>query len=313
MSGPGGSGGAAQTDPLSGRDDLVAAFQLEDKPVRGRIARLNRSIDEILTNHDYPAPVAGLLGEAVLLAVLVGSSLKFDGKLIVQAQGDGPVPLLLADYTTGGGVRGFARANADAVAAVADSRSGVDARALLGSGNLALSIDRGPDFDIYQSIAPIEGAHLSSIAEGYFEQSEQVPTRIALSVANFGPDEGGWRAGGVILQRIAADSVRGDTEEAWAEGRALFETVEPAELVDPHLSAGGVLLRLFHEPGVRVFPAEDVVHQCTCSYERVRRTLASFPRAELEELAELDGCLVVNCEYCNRQYRLTPDEVRGGS
>ncbi len=305
--------GAAQTDPLSGRDDVVAPFQLENRPVRGRIARLNRSVDEILTNHNYPAPVAGLLGEAVLLAVLVGSSLKFEGKLSIQAQGDGPVSLLLADFTTQGGVRGFARIDHDRLKQELSSGMPVNAGALLGQGHLAFSIDQGPDFDVYQSIAPIEGPHLSAIAQGYFEQSEQVPTRIALSVAQFAQDEGGWRAGGMILQRIAGDDQRGDAEEAWNEGRALFDTVQHEELVDPRLSAGGVLFRLFHEPGVRVFQPDSVIHQCTCSAKRVRQMLASFPQSDLAELTEPDGRLCVNCEYCNRQYRLSPEEVRHGS
>lgn len=300
----------SQVDPLAGRHDVVSPFQLNNRPVRGRIAKLHRSVDEILTNHNYPDPVAGLLGEAVLLAVLVGSSLKFNGKLSVQAVGDGPVSLLLADYTTQGGVRGFARIDKDRLERELTSGVAVDARALLGEGRLAFSIDQGPDFDVYQSIAPIEGAHLATIAEKYFEQSEQIPTRVVLSVAQFGPDAGGWRAGGVLLQRIAGDENRGDAEEAWNEGRALLNTVEPGELVDPELSAGRVLFRLFHEPGVRVADPADVSFQCTCSEERVSRMLASFPQADLQEFAEPDGRLCVNCEYCNRQYRLSPEDVR---
>lgn len=313
-----GEGDKAAGDPGAGvgdgepvdRDEAVIAFQLDNKPVRGRIARLHRSIDEILTNHNYPDPVAGLLGEAVVLAVLVGSSLKFEGKLSVQAHGDGPVSLLLADYTSDGGVRGFARFDHQRLDQTGSEAEPVDARKLLGDGRLALTIDQGPQFDLYQSVAPIEGAHLSAIAEHYFAQSEQVPTRIILSVAQFGPDAGGWRAGGVILQRIAGDDARGDSDEAWNEGLILLNTVEPGELVDPSLASDRVLFRLFHETGVRAAPAQPVFHQCTCSLDRVRQMLAGFPEHDLREFAEPDGKLCVNCEYCNRQYRLAPEDIR---
>ncbi len=310
-------------DPLGGQDDIVAAFQIEERPVRGRIARLGAVADRILSAHAYPPSVADLLGQALTLAVLVGSSLKFDGRLIIQAQGDGPAPLLVTDYTTAtpeapGRVRGFVRVDQDRVSALPHDAD--DARALLGDGQLAMTIDQGPDFDRYQSLAPIEGAGLAQIAEAYFEQSEQVPTRIMLSAqrADGGGGEGGgasvgaWRAGGAILQKIAGDDARGDPEEAWREARALFDTLDPQELVDRDLSTAAVLFRLFHENGVRVFPPTTVSSDCRCSAAKVQGVLARFPRSELADLVEEDGRVAVRCEYCNALYRFTLDEVAAG-
>lgn len=298
-------------DPLTESDDVVAAFQIDGAPVRGRIARMGASIDAVLGAHDYPESVARLLGEAVLIAALVGHSLKFEGKLIAQASGDGPVSFLVADYDTRGAVRGFAQFDHEAV-----RQAELDARApganhLLGDATFALTIDQGPDFDRYQSVAAVEGVSLAEVAEAYFLHSEQVPTRMRLAVARVQYDGAPpvWRAGGALLQKIAGDEARGDTTEAWERSRHLFDTLEPIELVDPTLSAARVLYRLFHEDGVRVFPPTRVDARCGCSQERIARVLASFPREEVRAMAESDGCVRVTCEYCNSRYAVTLDEI----
>ncbi len=297
-------------DPLSGRDDMVAAFQLEGRPVRGRIARLGAVADDILAAHDYPETVARLVGEAAILAALIGDALKFDGRLIIQASGDGPVPLLVADYETGGQVRAYAKVDRAAFDALDAAGGAKGAAALLGGGNLAMTIDQGANFDLYQSLAPIEGAELSDVAERYFERSEQVPTRVRLTVAENHTAAGrAWRAGGALLQQVAGDDARGDTQEEWENARLLFETLEPVELVDPLLSAGAVLFRLFHEDGVRIFPATRLAKRCTCTRASVARVLASFPRAEVDDLAEPDGLVRVTCEYCNKDFRFVPDAL----
>lgn len=306
-------GAGAQFDLLGGRDNLVAAFQMEGRPVRGRIVRLGGVIDEILTAHDYPDPVARVLGEAVVLSVLVGASMKFDGRLIVQTRGDGPVVFLVADYQTDGGLRGFAKTDDARLNDLLAREPTPSAGLLLGSGDLAMTIDQGPEFDRYQSVAPIEGRSLADIAQGYFERSEQVPTRIRLAVERVEALDGGrtWRGGGAILQRIAADETRGDTEEDWDNGRALFDTIDDAELIDPNVSSGVLLFRLFHEDGVRIFPAVDLTRRCSCSRDRIVSVLSSFPRAEVEDMREDDGCVRVTCEYCNLDFRIDMSELGG--
>lgn len=289
----------------SPKDDLVAAFQIEGWPVRGRIVRLGPAIDEVLTRHDYPEPVAALLGEACALAALVGSSLKFEGRLIVQAQGDGPVPFVVADYDTSGGLRGYCRFDADRVEQASQGFVRPGARSLLGEGVFIMTIDQGPEMDRYQGVTPIEGETLALCAEQYFAQSEQTPTRVRLAVGSVDTGQGRrFRAGGLLIQNIAADDARGSTEDAWVRAQALFETTGEDELIDPTLSGETLLWRLFNEDGVRVFEPKPLRAFCRCSAERVATVVDSFSAEERAEMVEPDGKIHVTCEYCSRVYRL---------
>ncbi len=290
-------------------DDFVAPFRIENQPVRGRIVRLGAAVDEVLTRHDYPLAVANLLGEACALAALVGASLKFEGRLIVQAQGDGPVAYVVADYDTAGALRGYCRFDAERVAALsAGARPG--AGALLGAGTFVMTIDQGPDTERYQGVTPIEGETLALCAETYFARSEQTPTRVRLAVGQADDGTGPrWRAGGLIIQNIAEDDARGATAEAWTRAQALFETVSEDELIDPMVSAQTLLWRLFHEDGVRLFDAKPLTGFCRCSPERIAAMLRAFGPDERAAMVEADGRIKVTCEYCARVYELAPDAV----
>ena len=293
-----------QTPP----DDLVGAFQIEGEPVRGRIARLGAAIDAILSAHAYPEPVANLLGEACALAALVGSNLKFEGRLIVEARGDGPVRYVVADYDTGGSLRGYCRFDADEVEAISGGFVRPGARALLGKGVFMMTVDQGPDMDRYQGMTDIQGETLALCAEQYFAQSEQVPTRVKLAVGQI--DSGGgpqWRAGGLMIQNIAADEARGSTEDAWFRAQALFQTTGEDELVDPQIAAEILLWRLFNEDGVRLFQPLALKAFCRCSEERIAVVLDSFSPEERAEMVEADGMIRVTCEYCSRVYPLSPE------
>ena len=301
----------AHDHAATGPDDLAAAFQIEGWPVRGRIVRLGETIDAILSAHAYPEPVAALLGEACALAALVGSSLKFEGRLIVQAQGDGPVRYVVADYGTDGHMRGYCRFDEDEVAAASRGFARPGARSLLGQGVFVMTLDRGPDFERTQGITPIEGESLSLAAEHYFQQSEQVPTKVRLAVGSVVTDAGvGWRAGGALIQLIAGDDARGSTEEVWDRSRALFQTLADDELLDPTITPETLLFRLFHEDGVRLEDARALVAQCRCSRERIAGMLTSFQPEERAEMVEADGMIRVTCEYCATVYELVPDEIR---
>ncbi len=293
-------------------DDLVAPFQIESQPVRGRIVRLGEAADDILNRHAYPEPVANLLGEACALAALVGASLKFEGRLIVQAQGDGPVQYVVVDYDTTGSMRGYCRFDEDRVAEAAKGFSRPGAKTLLGDGVFIMTIDQGPDSERYQGVTPIEGETLALCAERYFAQSEQTPTRVLLATAQVrdsGPDR--WRAGGMILQNIAGDAARGETDEAWNTVQALFSTLGEDELVDPTISPSTLLYRLFHEEGVRMFEPRAVRAFCRCSEERILSVLRSFPAEERAGMVDDDGQIRVTCEYCSRTYEVAPDDVDG--
>jgi molecular chaperone Hsp33 len=291
-------------------DDLVGAFQIEGEPVRGRVARLGASVDEILRAHAYPEPVANLLGEACALAALVGSNLKFEGRLIVQAQGSGPVRYVVADYDTSGGLRGYCRFDSDEVAQVSAGFQRPGARTLLGDGVFIMTIDQGPEMDRYQGVTAIEGETLALCAEQYFAQSEQTPTRVLLAVGQAdGAARPAWRAGGVLIQNIAEDAARGSTDEAWSRTQILFETIGEDELIDPELPSNTLLWRLFHEDGVRVFGSKPLRAFCRCSQERIETVLRSFGAEERADMVEPDGKIHVTCEYCSRVYAVEPQKL----
>jgi len=297
------------TSPIP--DDLVGAFQIEGEPVRGRVARLGPAVDKILRAHSYPEPVANLLGEACALAALVGSNLKFNGRLIVQAQGSGPVRYVVADYDTSGGLRGYCRFDEEEVAAVSAGFLRPGARTLLGEGVFIMTVDQGTDMDRYQGVTAIEGETLALCAEQYFAQSEQTPTRILLAVGQVDGAEHRqhWRAGGVLIQNIADDEARGSTTEAWSRTQILFETIGEDELVDPELSSNTLLWRLFHEDGVRVFGPQPLRAFCRCSQERIETVLRAFDPGERADMVEDDGKIRVTCEYCAHVYAVEPADL----
>ena len=304
---------AAAPDEAPLADNLAAAFQIEGWPVRGRLVRLGSTIDAILSAHAYPEPVAALLGEACALAALIGSSLKFEGRLIVQAQGDGPVRYVVADYDTQGHLRGYCRFDEAEVAAASQGFVRPGAKTLLGEGVFVMTLDRGADFERTQGITPIEGESLSLAAEHYFQQSEQIPTKVRLAVGAVTTDAGTvWRAGGALIQLIAGDAARGSTEEAWDRSRALFQTLGDDELIDPTVAPGTLLFRLFHEDGVRLEDPRALHAVCRCSKDRIGTVLSSFSIEERAEMVEEDGKIRVTCEYCATVYELEPEEVGEG-
>jgi molecular chaperone Hsp33 len=291
-------------------DDFVAPFQIEGEPVRGRIVRLGATVDEVLTRHAYPTAVARLVGEACALAALVGASLKVEGRLIVQAQGDGPVAYVVADYDTDGALRAYCRFDADRLTQLLAGTPLPGAGRLLGEGLFIMTVDPAGDGERYQAITPIGGETLALCAETYFAQSEQLPTRVRLAVGQSDVGDGPrWRAGGLLIQNIAGDAARGSTGEAWMRAQALFETTGEDELIDPSVPAQTLLWRLFHEDGVRLFGATALRAFCRCSRERIVGVLKCFDADERARMVEADGNIRVTCEYCARVYELEPQAV----
>jgi molecular chaperone Hsp33 len=292
---------------------MVAAFQIEGAPALGRYARLGDIvIDPILHRHDYPRPVALLLGEALTLAALVGSLFKVTGRLIVQAEGKGDVPLLVAEYRSEGSLRGYARIEKSAREKLYAINAAPPAD-LLGAGALVMTLEQGEGLARHQGVVPLAGETLAQCAEGYFAQSEQVPTRIKLAVGESYArgERPGWRSGGALLQKIAGDAARGDTDEAWERAEMLFATLSDAEMLDPALSADRVLYRLFHEDGVRMSPPTALIEKCYCDRERLTALLSRFGRDELGDMLEPDGLIHAHCEFCSRLYLIAPDDLGG--
>ncbi|MDQ0560491.1 molecular chaperone Hsp33 [Rhizobium mesoamericanum] len=311
-------------------DDHVVPFQVEGLDVRGRAVQLGPMLDAILERHRYPAPVARLLAEVVVLTVLLGTSLKFEGKFTVQTKGDGPVDLLVCDFSTPENVRAYARFNRGLLdKAVAAGQ--IEPEQLLGKGMLAFTIDQGKFSQPYQGIVALDGATLEEIAGTYFRQSEQIPTRVRLAAAElFDRDGAGkprhrWRAGGLVAQFLpeAPERMRqpdlhggdGDTagsphkeDDAWAEARSLVDTIDADELTDPQVGTERLLYRLFHERGVRVYEPREVFDRCSCSREKIKGVLKGFSAEEIDASQE-DGTISVTCEFCSTTYRFEVEEV----
>ena len=307
-------------------DDAALPFEVAQLDLRGRLTRLGPALDDVLNKHDYPPAVGKLLGEAIVLTTLLGSSLKFDGRFILQTQTDGPVSFLIVDFQAPDRLRAYARFDKTRLAEAQDSAG------LLGKGHLAMTVDQGPDMSRYQGLVALEGGSLEDAAHEYFLRSEQIPTRVRLAVGEEwrGGEEGPkhrWRAGGMLLQFLPkaperarqADLHPGDAPEgaethevaeddAWLEGQSLIATVEDIELIDPDLSGERLLYRLFHERGVRVFPPLPLRAQCSCSREAVSGMLSNFTAKDRADMVK-DGKVVVTCEFCSSVYEFTPQEA----
>ena len=312
------------------REDVVIPFAVEALNVRGRSVRLSETVNRVLHAHAYPTPVARLLGEALCLAALLGSALKFEGRFILQVQGDGPVSLLVADYKTPNGLRGYARFDHERLAAA--GLEGKNLSTLLGNGALVLTIDQGANTSRYQGIVPLEGQSLADAAHLYFRQSEQIPTRVHLAVGEEqirGEKGTHWRAAGFMIQHLpesghlARDLPGGDDtaglqdiseplgpeEEDWREAEALFSTLEDHEILSSDLPAERLLFRLYHERGVRVFEPAPLTFACHCSRSKIENVLSQFDEDEVTDMV-VDGKIEVTCEFCNTGYSFTEEEVR---
>jgi molecular chaperone Hsp33 len=328
---------AASQSPLGSialaGDDRVVPYQVAPLDIRGRSVQLGPMLNAILARHDYPRQVAALLGEAIVLTVLLGTSLKFEGKFIVQTQSDGPVSLLVVDFRTPDAIRAYARFDADKVAEAV--RSG-NARPsdLLGRGILAMTIDQGVHTQRYQGIVELNGISLEEAAMQYFRQSEQIPTVVRLAAAEImtagtgGGFSHAWRAGGLVAQFLPdapermrlADLPGGDApagarqsediseDDAWTEAKALVETISADELTDPQIGAERLLFRLFHEHGVHVFASTPVADKCSCSREKIVEVVRNFSAEEQAEAMD-DGRILTTCEFCSTVYALTAEDL----
>ena len=314
-------------------DDSVLPFQLDALDVRGRFARLDSSIDKILRLHDYPAPVSGLLAEAMLLTTLIGQTMKLEDRFSIQVRGAGPVRLVATDYFAPQNddepaqIRGYAGYDRDADLPSAGGLS------LLGEGVMGVTIDHGHG-QPYQGITPLVGDSLAECAEVYFAQSEQIATRFALTAGQAAApgEEEQWRAGGIVIQHMpkasplrqlpdgqvsgeaaqlmTADAVAemsGESEN-WRTASLKLATVDPHELVGPHLEPEALLLRLFHEDTPRVYIPQAVTFGCTCSRDKLESFLVGHPKDALDEMAQ-SGTISGDCQFCGREYRFEIEKL----
>ena len=291
----------------------VTPFHLSGQPVRGRLVRLGPLADALLTRHKNHDAVTALSGQALALAAALATALKFQGSFSLQAKGDGAVPMLLADCTESGALRGYARAEPDRLAALLASDSAPSAAALLGQGYLAFSVDQGPDRERHQGIVAIEGDSLADMALHYFETSEQIQCSVRLACAR---TEAGWRAAALILERIPGEggiSPELDAEaqaESWRTATALAATLREEELLDDSIPPERLLYLLFGAAGVAADRNRALAYGCRCSRSRLSGILETFPPDDLDHMS-VGGDIVMTCEFCNLDFRFDREEVHG--
>ncbi len=290
----------------------ITPFHLHARPVRGRFVRLGPLADALLSRRDHPPVVATLTGEALALAAALAATMKFRGSFSVQAKGDGPVDLLLADCTDQGALRGYARVNADRLAALLAGDSAPGAQKLLGEGYLAFTVDQGAETDRYQGIVAIEGASLAAMAEHYFETSEQLRCAVRLACRR---TEAGWRAAALVMQRVAGSGGLAPEmddaaqEEAWRTALALAATLTDDEMLDDALPPERVLFRLFHAEGLVADRPRALAFGCRCSRAKLSSILEGFGAEDLDHMS-VDGAIVMNCEFCNQEFRFPRADIR---
>lgn len=306
----------------SAAKDSVMPFEIKPLGVRGRIVRLGAVIDDIVHRHDYPPAVSALLAEVIALTAMLGASLKFEGKFILQTKTDGPVDMIVADFAWPNGVRGYARFNKKKL----EKLTAPGQQDLLGNGYLAMTVDQGSDMERYQGIVPLDGTTLVAAADTYFKQSEQIPTRLRLAsgpLITRGEKTTHWRAGAIMVQHLPAEGgtsplqfSSGDgpedeqvpEDDNWKKAKLLLDTVEDHELLDPLLTTEELLYRLYHEDGVTVYPASAITRHCTCSSETVEKMLKGFTVDDRNDMIE-NGEIKVSCEFCSTTYRFSPETL----
>jgi molecular chaperone Hsp33 len=300
--------------PDAPTDDLIQPFQVDPFGLRGRLVRLGPLLDEILTRHAYPEPVAAMLGEAIALAAALAGALKYSGVFTLQTKGDGPIGMLVVDIASDGAVRGYAQYDAaklDKATGGGDVAGSVPR--LMGAGYLAFTVDQGEHTDRYQGIVELQGASLTDCAHHYFRQSEQVEAGIKVAVARIRDGDGAprWRGGSLMIQRLPpeGDAMRREAaEEGWRRAVILMSSSTSAELVAPDLAPESLLFRLFHEDGVRVYRRHPLVARCRCSRQRVETVLRMLPADELADM-KVDGRVTVTCQFCSASYGFDEDAL----
>lgn len=312
-------------------DDTVLPFQLDLSDIRGRIARLDGVLDEVLAQHDYPAVVEAMVAETALLTALIGQTIKLRWKLSIQVRGDGPLRLIATDYY--GPSEDGEPAQIRAYASFDQERldEAGDPFAQIGKGYFAILIDQGDDMKPYQGITPLAGGSLAACAEAYFAQSEQLPTRFSLTYGQSQePGEGiTWRAGGIMLQHmpkasplVAKDGASGEegvllpedllqdeASENWARANILLDTVEEMELVGPSVSPTDLIVRLFHEEKPIAYDPQAVKFGCTCSEDRVRQSMSIYSAKDIEKMTLENGTLTADCQFCGAHYVMDPQTL----
>ncbi|KPU84800.1 molecular chaperone Hsp33 [Marinosulfonomonas sp. PRT-SC04] len=301
-------------------DDTVLPFQLDRANIRGRVARLDGVLENVLKQHNYPPQIEALIAEVALLTALIGQTIKLRWKLSIQIRGDGAARILAADFyapeTEGAParIRAYASFDPDRLDSTQTPFSQI------GKGFFAILIDQGSGTEPYQGVTPLDKTSLSACAETYFDQSEQIPTRFELAFgrSQMAGEQARWRAGGMMLQHMpnasplmvgaSAPIVLADDDngENWTRANILLDTVDQIELIGPTVAPADLLLRLFHEEQPRIFGPQPVSFGCTCSEDRVRQSLSIYSAKDISSMITDDGIVTADCQFCGTHYKFDP-------
>ncbi|MEL6570514.1 MAG: Hsp33 family molecular chaperone HslO [Pseudomonadota bacterium] len=309
-------------------DDTVLPFQLDRSDIRGRVARLDGVLEEVLKQHDYPPVIEALVAEMALLTAMIGQSMKLRWKLSLQVRGSGAARLIATDYYAPESEGAAARVRAYASYDAEKLDEAAEPFSQIGQGYFAILIDQGPDMTPYQGVTPIAGGSLAACAETYFAQSEQLPTKFSLSYGqNQMPGEKvKWRAGAIMLQHMPEvspemsgkepvredgltdpmDFLSEDDGENWTRATTLLDTVEDMELIGPTVTPTDLLVRLFHEEEPRVFDANQIRFGCTCSADKVRQSLSIYSAKDIDTMTTDEGTVTADCQFCGAHYVFDP-------
>lgn len=284
---------SSSSSPDKPLTDICQRFLFADADVRGEIVRLTSSYTDTVTDHAYPPAVRNLLGEFLAAAVLLGSAIKYDGRLVLQVRGDGELDLIMAECTSDGAIRGIARFE--------KLPESVDFDALTGDGLLVITVDSRRS-EPYQGIVSLEGGSLAASLQTYFEQSEQLESWFYFAV-----DES--QACGFLLQQLpgAASSNADAREQRWQHLLTLAQTLTTSEMLA--LSNEELLHRLYHQEEVKLFLPRQFHYQCSCSRERTAKALASIGKEEVDSIIAEQGCVSIACEFCGTDYRFDASEI----
>ncbi len=296
-------------------DNYVQTFQLESSNLRGRVVRIGSIIDEVLNAHQYPKPVAHLVAETMTLCLALSSMLKYDGIFTLQAQGDGPIKMLASDVTSSGDVRACATFDKDRFQTSREQLSALKATEssqnhlaqYLGKGYIAFTVDPSGNEDRYQGIVELQGASMIDCVQHYFNQSEQIGTGIKMAV---GQRDDKWRACAIMLQHMPEDEANPQSnldEDDWRRTMILLDSCTEDEMLDETLESDQLLIRLFHEEGIRTFDRKAVQQNCRCDKGRVENILRTMSDDDIQYMAK-NGKITMTCEFCSKEYIYDPKE-----
>lgn len=307
-------------DDFSG--NIIRPFQLESSSLRGRIVRFNDVLNDIVAPHEYPEVVSQLLAEMTTLCALLSSMLKYDGIFTLQTKGDGPIGMLVADMTSDGAIRGCASFDEKRLKVVTkqlaafsddvDESSDNHLAQLLGKGYIAFTVDQGKNAELYQGIVELKGKSLVDCVQHYFAQSEQINTGIKMAASQ---RDGKWFSSGIMIQHMPEDGgiagsapVSNLDEDDWRRSMILMGSCTEEELLHPDLNSHEILVRLFHEEGVRVFEPIQLYHSCRCSDDKVENVVTMMSDEDRRDMV-VDGKIILKCEFCSKDYKLDPKYI----